>query len=437
MVEPQTVQVLEAEQSLLGAMLLAAEAIEASAELSPEALHRETHRRILAAIRTVAERGDEVDTITVGDELDRRGDLADVGGHSYLGDLVNAVPSASNAAYYARIVRESWVRRELQRAAQQVATAAGDRSQDLDAVLAQAEQALLAISHKASPPSMRPFGDVVTDRLDEIAEARANPELRPYMPTGLADFDSIIGGLPKGLVVLAARPSKGKTALAEYIATWQVLKRGKRVAFFSLEMAGDELADRTLSHGTSMSSDYIRNGRPSDVEMDRLVQFGTKAYSSLNRILIDDSGDTTTAQIRTQCRRLAAKGGLDLVVVDYLQLLGDEPARRNQNRTEIVGAMTRALKRLSKELRIPVLCLSQLSRATETRADKKPQLSDLRESGNIEQDADMVVFIHRPDDPEHAGVAELICAKHRNGPTGTVKVAFVTELAKFGNLKRY
>jgi replicative DNA helicase len=426
-------QSVEGEEAVLGSLLIDPDAIIRLATiLRPEDFYREKHGWIYDCILALHERREPVDFLTVCDELDRREQLDEVGGAAFITMLVNAVPTSIHAEYYARIVERAATRRRLIDAAGQIAGLAYQEADDVEEVVDHAEQILFGVSERRISRELVPIRQVVSDYYDRIEYLTRHQGELIGIPTGFTDIDKLLGGLQRSdMVILAARPSVGKTSLALSIAHNAAKMYGQRVAFFSLEMADEQVVQRLISAETGIDSQRLRRGKIADDEWSRFV----KAASDLAEIhfFIDDTPGISALELRTKARRVHAEVGIDLIVVDYLQLMRGDI--RAENRVQEISAISRALKALARELNVPVLALSQLSRGVESRTDKRPILSDLRESGALEQDADVVIFIYRDEmyneNTERKNIADIIVAKHRNGPTGAVALYFKKELAQF------
>ena len=428
---------LEAERTVLGAILVDNETFHHARELlQKDDFYRDAHRKIFQSMETLSVRGQAIDLITLKEELGRKGDLESAGGASYLSSLIDGVPRSSNLPYYSRIVREKSILRSLIGSANRIIQSCFDGAEEAQTVLDFAEQSIFEIAEGAIRTGFEPVGDIVRKSFKTIDELSEKRELITGIPSGFADLDQMTSGLQAtDLIILAARPGMGKTSLALNIAQNASLKHGKTVGVFSLEMSKEQLVLRMLCSEARVDMHKLRTGYLSEKDWQKII----RAVSDLStvKIFIDDSPALSPLEMRAKARRLKLEHGLDLLVVDYLQLM--QGRGRFENRTQEIAGISRALKGLAKELHVPVLALSQLSRAPESRGDHRPQLSDLRESGALEQDADVVVFIYREDlyqepTPETQGVAELIVGKQRNGPTGTVRVAFMKEFTRFENL---
>src|SRR5690348_8524447 len=431
---------LEAERSVLGAILLYNEEFNVAAEvIDAHDFFRDAHRRIFDKMVTLAERGDAIDLVTLKEELNRSGELDEVGGPAYIAALVDGVPRSKNIEHYARIIKEKATLRSLIYSANKIVASAYEAEQEADVILDQAEHAIFAIADDKVRDGFVSLRDLAETSLDTIEKLHSRKELITGVPTGFTDLDEMTSGLqPSDLVIVAARPSMGKTSLVINMAQHVGTRTGMTVGIFSLEMSKEQLFLRMLTGEARIDAHRLRGGFLGERDWGKLAQaIGTLSEA---KIFIDDTPSIGVLEMRAKCRRLAAEHGLHLVVVDYVQLM--QARGRFENRTLELASISRSLKGLAKELRVPVVLLSQLSRAPESRSDHRPQLSDLRESGALEQDADVVVFIYREDmyadksqpPTEMQGVAELIIAKQRNGPTGIVRLAFIREFTRFENL---
>src|SRR5689334_6920649 len=400
---------------------------------------RDAHRRIFDKMVKLVERGDAIDLVTLKEELGRSGDLDDIGGPAYIAALIDGVPRSTNVEHYARIIKEKATLRSLIFSANKIVASAYDAEEEADLILDQAEHAIFAIADKKVRDGFVSLRDLAQGSLDTIEKLHARKELVTGVPTGFTDLDEMTSGLqPSDLVIVAARPSMGKTSLVLNMAQHVGTKTDMTVGIFSLEMSKEQLFLRMLTGEARIDAHRLRGGFLGERDWGKLSQaIGTLSDA---KIFIDDTPSIGVLEMRAKCRRLAAEYGLHLVIVDYIQLM--QGRGRFENRTLELASISRSLKGLAKELSVPIIVLSQLSRAPESRSDHRPQLSDLRESGALEQDADVVAFIYRDDvyqdksqPPSDAqGVAEIILGKQRNGPTGTVKLAFIREYTRFENL---
>lgn len=433
---------IEAESSVLGGLLLDNGAWDRVGDLLTDSdFYRYEHRLIYAAIGGLVNATRPADVITVFEQLQGLGKAEEIGGLAYLNALAQYVPSAGNIRRYAEIVRERSILRKLVSASDEIATAAfNTQGKPVDKILDEAEQKIFHIGEEGSrmKQGFQGMDSLVVQLLDRVQEMADNPNDITGVPSGFYDLDRMTSGMQAGdLIILAARPSMGKTSLAINIAEHVALHEGLPVAVFSMEMGASQLAVRIVGSIGRIDQTHLRTGRLTDDEWPRL----TEAIEKLRNISlhIDETPGLTTSELRANARRLARQcGKLGLIVVDYLQLMSVSGGMADENRATAVGEISRGLKMLAKELQCPVIALSQLSRGVEARTDKRPMMSDLRESGAIEQDADVIMFIYRDDyynkDSKEPGVSEIIISKQRNGPTGTVKLAFIKPLTKFENL---
>jgi len=431
---------LEAERSVLGAILLHNDAFNLAAEvIDSKDFYRDAHRRIFDKMVALYERGHAIDLVTLKEELGRSSELEEVGGPAYIAALVDGIPRSTNVEHYARIVKEKATLRNLIYSANKIVSSAYEADEDADVILDQAEHAIFAIADDKIRDGFVSLRDLAQGSLDTIEKLHSRRELVTGIPTGFTDLDEMTSGLqPSDLVIVAARPSMGKTSLVLNMAQHVGTKTDMTVGLFSLEMSKEQLFLRMLTGEARIDAHRMRGGFLGERDWGRLSQaIGTLSDA---KIFIDDTPSIGVLEMRAKCRRLAAEHGLHLVIIDYIQLM--QGRGRFENRTLEVASISRSLKGLAKELRVPIVVLSQLSRAPEARSDRRPQLSDLRESGALEQDADVVIFIYREDmyadrsaPPTDAqGVAELIIGKQRNGPTGVVRLAFIREFTRFENL---
>ncbi|MFH8367976.1 replicative DNA helicase [Streptomyces sp. NPDC018031] len=428
-------QDLDAEQSVLGGMLLSKDAIADVVEvLKGNDFYRPAHETVYQAILDLYAKGEPADPITVAAELTRRGEIARVGGASYLHTLVQSVPTAANAEYYAEIVHERAVLRRLVEAGTRITQMGYAADGDVDEIVNKAQAEIYAVTEQRTSEDYLPLGDIMEGALDEIEAIGSRSGQMSGVPTGFTDLDSLTNGLHPGqMIVIAARPAMGKSTLALDFARACSIKNNLPSVIFSLEMGRNEIAMRLLSAEARVALHHMRSGSMTDEDWTRLAR--RMPDVSAAPLYIDDSPNLSMMEIRAKCRRLKQRNDLQLVVIDYLQLMQSGGARRPESRQQEVSDMSRNLKLLAKELEVPVIALSQLNRGPEQRTDKKPMVSDLRESGSIEQDADMVILLHREDAYEkespRAGEADLIVAKHRNGPTATITVAFQGHYSRF------
>jgi len=428
---------VEAERSILGAILLDNAVCNQAIELlKRDDFFLDSHRRIFDKMVALSERVSAIDMITLSDELRRAGEFEQIGGATYIASLIDGVPRTDSIEHYARIVKKKSMLRKLITASNQIIARAFDEEDDADIIIDQAEQAIFQIAEDKIRQGFQYIGTVAQRRLEQIEQMADRPEMITGVPTGFVDFDHLTSGLQRqDLIIIAARPSMGKTALALNMAQYAA-RNGSVVGIFSLEMSAEQLASRLLCSEARVDAHRLRTGFLNREEWARLGDALRRLCET--KVYIDDTPGAGVLEMRAKARRLKAEHGLDLLVVDYLQLMSGRG--RIESRQQEVSQISRDLKTLAKELDIPVLALSQLSRAPETRSEHKPQLSDLRESGAIEQDADVVCFIFREEvyneTDENRGRAELLIAKQRNGPTGKVELAFLNSFTRFESMMR-
>jgi replicative DNA helicase len=424
---------LAAEQCVLGGMLMSKDAISDVMEvMRPHDHYRPAHQLVHEAILELYGRGEPADPVTVSDLLAKRGELARVGGGAYLHTLLASVPTAANAGYYARIVRERAILRRLVEAGTRIVQLGYTGDGDADELVDRAEAEIYGVTERRVSEDYLPLADIMPGALDEIEAIGSRGGVMTGVPTGFGDLDSLTNGLHSGqMIVIAARPAIGKSTLALDLARAAALKHGLTTVMFSLEMSRNEITMRLLSAEARVPLHAMRTGQMGEDDWTRLARRMSEVVDS--PLFIDDSPNMSLMEIRAKCRRLKQRHNLRLVIVDYLQLMSSP--KRVESRQQEVSEMSRSLKLLAKELDVPVIAISQLNRGPEQRNDKRPLLSDLRESGSIEQDSDVVILLHREDayEPEspRAGEADLIVAKHRNGPTATVTVAFQGHYSRF------
>ena len=433
-------QNVEAECGVLGSIIIDPEAIVQVADfLHSDDFYRDAHRTIYEVILQLYEQREPADFITISDELERRNKLEEVGGASYITSLINQVPTSGNVEYYGRIVERTSILRRLIHAAGQIAAIAYEEG-DADVALDRAEQLIFNISQRHARSDFSLLRDILSEYMNKLDQLHERRGTIVGVPTGFTDLDRLTGGLQRSdLIILAARPAIGKTSLALSLAHNSTVKYQHSVAIFSLEMSKEQLVQRLLSMDAGVDQQRLRTGWIEDDEWDRII-YAMGTLSEAN-IWIDDTPGITTVEMRSKARRLQAEHGIDLIIVDYLQLMQSVlgSGKRNENRVQEISEVSRNLKALARELNLPVLALAQLSRAVETRQSKVPQLSDLRESGSLEQDADIVMFIYRDDiynpESERKNIADIIVAKHRNGPVGEVSLYFQASQTRFRDLE--
>src|SRR6266705_71152 len=432
-------QNIEAECGVLGSIIIDPEAIVQVAEfLFPDDFYRDAHRTIYEVILQLYEQREPADFITICDELERRNKLEAVGGASYITSLINQVPTSGNVEFYGRIVERNAILRRLIEAAGQIAAVAYEE-EDADVALDKAEQLIFNISQRHARSDFSLLRDILSEYMNKLDQLHERRGTIVGVPTGFADLDHLTGGLQKSdLIILAARPAVGKSSMALTMAHNTAVKHQRSVAIFSLEMSKEQLVQRLLSMDAGIDQQRLRTGWIEDEEWDRII-YAMGTLSEAN-IWIDDTPGISTMEMRSKARRLQAEHNIDLIIVDYLQLMQSSVGgKRNENRVMEISEISRNLKGLARELDVPVMALAQLSRQVESRQSKVPQLSDLRESGSIEQDADIVMFIYREDvynpDTERKNIADIIVAKHRNGPVGEVSLYFQASQTRFCDLE--
>jgi replicative DNA helicase len=423
----------EAEEAVIGSVMINPEAYYDVAEfLQAEDYYIHRHRWIWEAFNRLHERRTPIDILTVTEELDQMGYLGEVGGSAYLTALITNVPTSLHATAYGHIVEESAIRRRMLEAANKVVKAAYEEEVTIDTAIESAEKAVFGVSERRLSSDLQPIQEVLSEYFDRVGDLANRADDTYGVPTNFKDLDNLLGGLqPSDLLIIAGRPGQGKTSFMLSIAKNAARVHNKHIAVFSMEMSNEQLVQRLISQETGIDAQRLRLGKLEDNEWDLFAE----AVEALGQthIFLDDTPSISPTQMRAKCRRLHLEHRLDLVVVDYLQLMQSD--YRTDNRVQEVSYISRNLKALARELNVPVLSAAQLSRAVEQRSDKRPVLSDLRESGSLEQDADIVMFIYREDkdNPESVmkNVAEILVSKHRNGPTGSVQLVFREELAQF------
>ncbi|MGP1574830.1 replicative DNA helicase [Selenomonas sp.] len=431
---------VEAEQAVLGAMLLKPDAVTTAAEeLTADDFYRETHRLIFEAMMDLKERTEPVDLVTLTEQLKKADKLTKIGGIPALSLIANSVPTAANVQYHARIVREKAQLRSLIHAATEIAGAAYEDAEDVEDIMDSAEKRILEVASGKRSKDFVPLQDILLNTLEQIEARYSNKGSITGLPTGFTELDHLTAGLQKSdLILVAARPSMGKTAFTLNIAAHVVLRAKEPVAFFSLEMSKEQLVQRLICSEGLIDSQRLRVGELEDKEWGDLIDTANRLSAA--PLYIDDTPGITVMELRSKARRLKAEQGLSLIIIDYLQLMQGRTSKSGDNRQQEISEISRSLKALARELNVPVVALSQLSRSVESRQIKRPMLSDLRESGSLEQDADIVMFLYREDyyDPEteNKNITEVIIAKHRNGPVDTVELTFLKQFTKFGNLSR-
>ena len=432
-------QNIEAEQAVIGAIFLEpASLTQASEILIPDDFYRAAHQKIFKVMLSLTDKGEPVDLVTVTSELADAKLLEEIGGVSYLSDIANSVPTASNIEYYAKIIEEKSILRRLIRTATLIAQDGYTREDEVEALLGEAEKNIMEVAQRKNAGAFQNIKDVLVQTYDNIETLHNRKGDITGIPTGFAELDRMTAGFQRNdLIIVGARPSVGKTAFALNIAQNVATKTEENVAIFSLEMGAEQLVMRMLCAEGNINAQNLRTGALTAEDWGKL----TMAMGSLSNsgIFIDDTPGIRINDIRAKCRRLKQDTGLGMILIDYLQLIQGSGSSKD-NRQQEVSEISRELKALARELKVPVIALSQLSRGVEQRQDKRPMMSDIRESGSIEQDADIVAFLYRDDyydkESENKNIIEIIIAKQRNGPVGTVSLAFVKEYNKFVNLER-
>ena len=429
---------VEAEQAVLGAIILDSDRlITASERVDPDDFYRVSHQRIFEAMLKINDRGELVDLVTLSSELQAQGILDEIGGLNYLAEVAESVPAIGNIGYYLNVVDQKAALRRLIRTATNIVSDGYERQDEVDSVLSDAERNILKVSQRKGQSSFHPIGSVLSDAYSTIEKLHQSSGEITGIATGFTDLDKMTAGFQRNdLIIVAARPSVGKTAFALNISQNVAVRTGENVAIFSLEMGAEQLVMRMLCAEGNIDAQRLRTGRLEAEDWGRL----SLAMSSLSQagIYIDDTPGLRVNEIRAKCRRLKQEHGLGMIMIDYLQLIVGN-GKPGENRQQEVSEISRTLKAIARELQVPVIALSQFSRGVESRQDKRPMMSDIRESGAIEQDADIVAFLYRDDyydkESEDANTIEIIIAKQRNGPTGTVKLSFRKEYNKFVNME--
>ena len=428
----------EAEQAVLGAMLMNKEAISMASEIITGEDFYQTAYGILCIVE-MFQQGKPVDLITLQDYLKEKDVPPEISNMEFARDLLMQAQTSANADTYAKIVREKSVMRRLIKVNEETANTCYQQNKPLDEILEDAQKKVFELAETGNSEEYVPIRQVVLNALDVIERASKTKGTVTGIPTGFIDLDYKLSGLQRSdLVLIAARPSMGKTAFVLNIAQHVAFRQNLAVAIFSLEMSKEQLVNRLFSLESHVDAQILRTGNLSDTDWEKLIEGAGTIGSS--RMIIDDTSGITISEMRSKCRKYKLEMGLDLVIIDYLQLMSGSNSRRNESRQQEISEISRSLKGLARELNVPVIALSQLSRAVEQRTDKRPMLSDLRESGAIEQDADVCMFIYRDDyynpDTEDKNIAEIIIAKQRNGPIGTVRLAWMPQYTRFGNEER-
>ena len=440
MIERIPPQNIEAEQAVLGAMLLEKKAIVAATELlKPDDFYREAHKLVFEAIVELSQRDEAADLVTVVEQLKKNEKLDKAGGIAFVTSLANAVPTAANVKYHAKIVLEKAQLRNLINTTTEIAGEAYEDVEEIGALMEKAEKEILKVTGRGTSFDFTPIGKLVIDVFDKVEKRSQEKNALTGLASGFRDLDRLTSGLQASdLILVAARPSMGKTAFTLNIATYVAVKLKQPVAFFSLEMSNVQLVQRMLCAEGGIDSQALRSGELTDDDWKRLIIASDRLTKA--PIYIDDTPGITVAELRAKARRIKSDHGLSLVVIDYLQLMQGRASKNGDNRQQEISEISRSLKALARELGVPVIALSQLSRSVESRTIKRPMLSDLRESGSLEQDADIVMFLYRDEyyneDSERKDQADVIIAKHRNGPIDTITLFFEKRFTKFTTLDR-
>lgn len=429
---------LEAEQTVIGSMLMSRDAVYTATEyVNEDDFYTPEQRSAFAAIHTLFRENQPIDLITVQNQLHKMGKLEEVGGVEYLTNISLNVPTSAHVKEYARIVQEKSILRRLIRSANDIAADSFEGKEKLEDILNKAEERIFNIIQNRRTSDLVMIKSLISPALDSIAKAYGQHGAVTGLPSGFLDLDHMTAGFqPSDLILVAARPSMGKSSFVLNITQYAAVKEKKSIAFFSLEMSKEQLTSRMISAEAMIDAQKIKNGNLEGQDFERLLN-GASVLGEA-KIFIDDTPGISVADLRAKCRKLKLTHGLDLIVIDYLQLMTG--SARSESRQQEISEISRSLKAIAREMQAPVIALSQLSRAVESRADHRPMLSDLRESGAIEQDADVVMFLFREEyynaTPENKGQAEVIIAKHRNGPTGSAKLLWLGEYTRFMNLEK-
>ena len=431
---------IEAEQSVVGAMLMDKDAITAASEMiSGSDFYQSAYGIIFDSMVELFNEGKPVDLITLQERLREKDVPAEIASLEFVRDLVAAVPTSANVKYYAQIVADKAMMRRLIKLNEEIENVCYAGKEPLEAVLEKTEKSVFELLQRRNTGEYVPIREVVLNALDRIEKASKSKGTVTGIPTGFIDLDYKLSGLqPSDLILVAARPSMGKTAFVLNIAQYVAFKKDKSVAIFSLEMSKEQLVNRLFSLESQVDAQALRTGNMKDSDWEKLIEGA--GIIGQSKLIIDDTPGISVSELRSKCRKYKLENDLDLIIIDYLQLMTGSVGRSSESRQQEISEISRSLKGLARELNVPVIALSQLSRAVESRPDKRPMLSDLRESGAIEQDADVVMFLYRDEyynkDSEYKKQAEIIIAKQRNGPVGTVHLAWLGEYTKFANLSR-
>ena len=431
---------VEAEQSVVGAMLMDKDAITTASEIvSGQDFYQSAYGVIFDSMVELFNEGKPVDLITLQERLKEKDVPAEIASLEFVRDLVTAVPTSANVKYYAEIVADKAMMRRLIKLNEEIANTCYAGKESLEAVLEKTEKSVFDLLQRRNTGEYVPIKQVVLNALEKIEKASKSKGTVTGIPTGFIDLDYKLSGLqPSDLVLVAARPSMGKTAFVLNIAQYMAFKKDKCVAIFSLEMSKEQLVNRLFSLESQVDAQALRTGNMKDSDWEKLIEGA--GIIGKSKMIIDDTPGISVSELRSKCRKYKLEHGLDIIIIDYLQLMTGSVGKSSESRQQEISEISRSLKGLARELNVPVVALSQLSRAVESRPDKRPMLSDLRESGAIEQDADVVMFLYRDDyynpDTEKKGIAEVIIAKQRNGPIGTIELVWLPDYTKFANLQR-
>ena len=431
---------IEAEQSVVGAMLMDKDAILTAAEIvSGQDFYQTAYGVIFDSMVELFNEGKPVDLVTLQERLKEKDVTPEIASLEFVRDLVSAVPTSANVKYYAQIVADKSMLRKLIKLNDEISNTCYAGKESLEAILETTEKSMFQLLQQRNTGEYVPIRQVVLNALDRIEKASKSKGTVTGIPTGFIDLDYKLSGLqPSDLILVAARPSMGKTAFVLNIAQYVAFKKDRATAIFSLEMSKEQLVNRLFSLESQVDAQALRTGNMKDSDWEKLIEGA--GIIGKSKLIIDDTPGISVSELRSKCRKYKLEHGLDLIIIDYLQLMTGSVGKRSESRQQEISEISRSLKGLARELNVPVIALSQLSRAVESRPDKRPMLSDLRESGAIEQDADVVMFIYRDEyynkDSEYKKQAEIIIAKQRNGPVGTVHLAWLGEYTKFANLSR-
>ena len=431
---------IEAEQSVVGAMLMDKDAIFTAAEIvSGQDFYQTAYGVIFDSMVELFNEGKPVDLVTLQERLKEKDVPPEIASLEFVRDLVSAVPTSANVKYYAQIVADKSMLRKLIKLNDEISNTCYAGKESLETILETTEKSMFQLLQQRNTGEYVPIRQVVLNALDKIEKASKSKGTVTGIPTGFIDLDYKLSGLqPSDLILVAARPSMGKTAFVLNIAQYVAFKKDRATAIFSLEMSKEQLVNRLFSLESQVDAQALRTGNMKDSDWEKLIEGA--GIIGKSKLIIDDTPGISVSELRSKCRKYKLEHGLDLIIIDYLQLMTGSVGKRSESRQQEISEISRSLKGLARELNVPVIALSQLSRAVESRPDKRPMLSDLRESGAIEQDADVVMFLYRDDyynpDTEKKGIAEVIIAKQRNGPIGTIELVWLPDYTKFANLQK-